>query len=70
MLYCAKLDRSKQVLPLLWVFAYKYDQDGYFIKLKARICVRGDLETILHEEKRAATLAARTARMDFALIAA
>jgi hypothetical protein len=63
-------DRGQQVLPLLWVFAYKFDQDGYLTKLKARICVRGDLETISSDEKRAATLAARTARMIFALVAA
>ena len=63
-------DVSKQVLPLHWVFAYKFDQDGYLVKLKARICVHGDLETISPEEKRAATLAARTARMIFALVAA
>jgi hypothetical protein len=63
-------DRGKQILPLLWVFSYKFDQDGYLLKLKARICVRGDLETISPEEKRAATLAARTARMIFALVAA
>ncbi|KAJ6094488.1 hypothetical protein N7467_002001 [Penicillium canescens] len=63
-------DRGKQVLPLLWVFSYKLDQDGFLVKFKARICVRGDLETITSEEKRAATLAARTARMIFALVAA
>lgn len=63
-------DRSKQVLPLRWVFKYKFDADGYLIKHKARICVRGDLERISAEEKRAATLAARTARMIFALVAA
>lgn len=63
-------DRSKQVLPLRWVFKYKFDKDGFLVKLKARICVRGDLETISSEEKRAATLAARTARMIFALVAA
>lgn len=63
-------DRSKQILPLTWVYTYKFDQDGYLIKFKARICVRGDLETITHEDKRAVTLAAKTARMIFALIAA
>lgn len=63
-------DVSKQVLPLRWVFAYKFNQDGYLVKLKARICARGDLEMISPEEKRAATLAARTARMIFALVAA
>jgi hypothetical protein len=62
-------DVSKQILPLRWVFAYKFDQDSYLIKLKARICVRGDLETITHKDKRAITLAAWTARMIFALVA-
>ncbi|KAJ5256521.1 hypothetical protein N7478_012625 [Penicillium angulare] len=63
-------DVSKQVLPLRWVFAYKFDQDGYLQKLKARICVRGDQEMITHEDKRAVTLAARAARVIFALVAA
>jgi hypothetical protein len=63
-------DRGIQVLPLLCVFSYKFDQDTFLVKFKARICVRGDLETITSEEKRAATLAARTARMIFALVAA
>jgi hypothetical protein len=39
------------------------------VKLKARIYVRGDLKTIISEEKRAATLVVRTARMIFALVA-
>ncbi|KAJ5561490.1 hypothetical protein N7461_000251 [Penicillium sp. DV-2018c] len=63
-------DVSKQVIPLRWVFKYKFDQDGYLTKLKARICVRGDLEWITPRDKRAATLAARTARMLFSLVAA
>jgi hypothetical protein len=40
------------------------------VKFKARIYVRGDLETIISEEKRAAILVARTARIIFALVAA
>ncbi|KAJ6111048.1 hypothetical protein N7486_003283 [Penicillium sp. IBT 16267x] len=63
-------DRAIQVLPLMWVYAYKFDQDGFLVKCKARICVRGDLQSISAEEKRAATLAARTARTMFALCAA
>jgi hypothetical protein len=63
-------DQGIQVLPLMWVYTYKFDQDGFLIKCKARICVRGDLQTISAEEKRAATLAARTARTLFALVAA
>jgi hypothetical protein len=63
-------DISKQILPLRWVFTYKFDQDGYLLKLKARICMRGDLETISSEDKRAMTLAARAVRLIFALVAA
>jgi hypothetical protein len=63
-------DVSKQVLPLKWVFTYKFDSDGFLIKYKARICVRGDLQVMTTEEKYSATLAVRTARMIFALAAA
>jgi hypothetical protein len=34
---------SQTVLPLLWMFTYKFDIDGYLLKYKVRICVRGDL---------------------------
>jgi hypothetical protein len=52
------------------VFTYKFDQDSYLLKLKARIYVRGDLETISPKDKRAITLAARVVRLIFALVAA
>ena len=55
---------------MTWVFTYKYDSNSFLTKLKARICVRGDLQNIDSDEKRAATLAARTARAVFALVAA
>jgi hypothetical protein len=35
------------VLPLLWVFPYKFDTDGYLLKFKARICVRGISDEVL-----------------------
>ena len=63
-------DVKKDVLPLMWVFTYKTDADGYLLKTKARICVRGDLQMLSTEEKRAATLAAKTARLMLALTAA
>lgn len=63
-------DRGVQVLPLKWVFNYKFDSDGYLVKLKARICVRGDLQKLSTEEKYSATLAARTARAVLALVPA
>ena len=34
---------NTQILPLKWVFTYKFDKDGYLLKCKARIYVRGDL---------------------------
>lgn len=63
-------DRSIQILPLKWVFTYKFDSNGFLSKLKARLCVRGDLQRMTAEEKYSATLAVRTARAVFALVAA
>jgi hypothetical protein len=64
-------DKTKhQVLPLRWVFTYKTDGNGYLVKFKARICVRGDLQKLTLEDTRAATLAARTFRTMMALAAA
>jgi hypothetical protein len=34
---------ATEVLPLMWVFKYKFDGEGYLLRYKARICVRGDL---------------------------
>ena len=31
------------ILPLMWVFTYKLDEDGYLLKVKARLIVHGDL---------------------------
>jgi hypothetical protein len=41
----AKDDISKKsdILPLTWIFDYKFDHNGYLARYKARICVRGDL---------------------------
>jgi hypothetical protein len=64
-------DRLKhQVLPLRWVFTYKIDKNGYLVKFKARICVRGDLQRLTREDTYAATLAAKTFRTMMALAAA
>src|SRR3954451_21726422 len=61
--------KGGQILPLIWVFKYKFDSDGYLIKYKARICVRGDLQWT-EEDTYAATLAIRTFRAIMALAAA
>jgi hypothetical protein len=64
-----QIDSSIQALPLVWVFTYKFDQDGFLVKHKARICVRGDLQVTM-AETRATTLAARIFRFLMAIIAA
>ena len=49
---------NEQILLLKWVFKYKLDSDSYLQKLKAQLCVCGDLQ-ITKEETYTATLAAR-----------
>lgn len=62
-------DMQKEILPLTWVFKYKFNTDGYLEKFKARLCVRGDLQTT-EQDTYAATLAARTLRALIAIAAA
>lgn len=57
-------------LPLMWRFLYKFDENGYFTKYKARVCARGDLQSVSEEEKYAATLAMKRFRALAAMIAA
>src|SRR5437667_8844450 len=61
---------NSKVLPVRWVFIYKFNTDGYLEKFKSRLCVRGDLQPASHEDNYAATLAARTFRMLMAITAA
>jgi len=60
--------KGKQVIPLMWVFTYKFDNAGYLLKFKARICVRGDLQST-QEDTYAATLALKTFRALMAIAA-
>ena len=63
-------DTQKDIpLPLMWVFTYKFDQDSYLLKYKARLVARGDLQST-EEETYAATLAVQTFRAIMALTAA
>jgi len=61
---------SSKTLPLKWVFTYKFDEDGYLTKFKARICVRGDLQDPAELDTYAATLAARALRALMTITAA
>lgn len=61
--------KGSKPLPLKWVFSYKFDEDGYLIKFKARLCVRGDLQDEPVLDKRAITLAGRSFRVMMAVAA-
>ena len=47
---------NEQILPLKWVFKYKFNSNGYLQKLKAQLYVYRDLQ-ITEKETYAATLA-------------
>jgi hypothetical protein len=51
--------QNRQILPLMWVFTYKFDENGHYLKAKARLVVRGDLQPRSKEENRATTTSAR-----------
>jgi hypothetical protein len=53
----------------MWVFTYKFDEDRYLLKYKARLVVRGDLQE-QYSDTYAATLAARLFRALMALACA
>jgi hypothetical protein len=56
------------LLPLKWVFTYKYNKHGYLRRFKARICVRGDLQPDQGLETYAATLAGKSLRIMLAIM--
>lgn len=61
--------RSKP-LPLRWVFKYKFNEQGFLDRCKARLCVRGDLQELSAlETTYAATLASRSFRVMIAIAA-
>ena len=61
--------RREDLLPLMWVFKYKVDSDGYLTKYKSRLVARGDLQSTT-EDTYAATVAIQTFRAMMAMAAA
>ena len=59
-----------QPVPLKWVFTYKFNENGYLSKYKARLVVRGDLQEMSTQDVYAATLAFKVFRSLMALTAA
>ena len=51
--------RKADLLPLIWVFKYKVDLDGYLTKYKSRLIARGDLQ-ITTKDTYAATVTIQT----------
>ena len=67
--YSHALKAGKTPIPTTWVFKYKFDDQGYLTKYKARLCARGDLQHT-EQDTFAATVAARIFRALMALVAA
>ncbi|KAL1953588.1 hypothetical protein VTO42DRAFT_2569 [Malbranchea cinnamomea] len=59
-----------KLLPLKWVFVYKFDDLGFLTRHKARLCVRSDLQEKSDLDSRATTLAACQLRALMAICAA
>ena len=62
-------DPQRKPIPLKWVFSYKFNSEGYLVKVKARLCVRGDKQEVSELDTYAATLAAETMRFLLAIAA-
>ena len=58
------------ILPVMWVFEYKFDDDGYLLKFKSRLVARGDKMPPSDKRTRSDTFAARAARALLAIMAA
>jgi hypothetical protein len=62
--------KGYRVLDCKWVYVYKFDKHGRFLKTKARLVVRGDQQAkSLTEDTYAATLAGRSFRTIIAIAA-
>lgn len=60
---------NKIPIPTTWVFKYKFDNEGYLLKHKARLCARGDLQHT-DQDVYAATLAIKIFRAIMAIVTA
>jgi hypothetical protein len=65
-----KKDSRKQILLLLWVFSYKFDQDSYLAKYKARLCIQGNLQKANSKDTYTAILAVQVFKALIAITAA
>jgi hypothetical protein len=57
-----EIDQQKnfgRLLPLMWVWTYKFDENNYLAKYKAKLVARDDLQPASKESTYAAILAAK-----------
>jgi hypothetical protein len=64
-----EVPKEKVIIPIMLIFKYKFDENGFLIKYKARLVARGDMQHT-NQDTYAATLAARIFRALMALTAA
>ena len=62
-------EQDKTLISTRWVFKYKFDDQGYFFKYRARLCAREDLQYI-ETDTYAVTLVSRIFRTFTAIIVA
>ena len=67
--YIEKGGITQKPLPLMWTFIYKFDENGFLTKFKARLVARGDLQ-YTEEDTYAATLTAQVFCAVIAIVAA
>lgn len=68
--YISRAITNFKILLLIWRYIYKFNEDDYLTKFKARIYIRGDLQDSNKFNTYTATLAARTLRALLTIIAA
>ncbi|KAI0997582.1 hypothetical protein K3495_g10604 [Podosphaera aphanis] len=64
-----EVPKSCKIVPVIWIFTYKSDSDGYLVKFNARLCARGDLLES-EDDPHAAMLASQSFRAMMAITAA
>ena len=65
----SSLQKKVQILDCMWVYVYKFDKHGRFVKCKARLVVRGDQQARSKQNTYASTLAGRSFRTLVAIAA-
>ena len=64
----SKNEAKEFIIPMHWVFTYKFDEEGYLIKFKARLVVYSDLQPKRDKEMYTIILATRVFCFLMALI--